>query len=434
MRKRIHIRKEDYLKVIDALRQPEGIIFLLGERQGSRWVVFEVLIPPEEALERSLYHVRVDSDWLAPRLLEARNKGLDLVGVFHSHLKLEEPSPGDLSRHKEVIVSYPNCLMGIYDTSSYKLRLYELPGLEEVGMKVWDLARFDRQLGVLGVRGQMLLSSSSVAVVGVGGASLLAMMLAASGVGRLILVDPDYWEHHNRNRVIIPWSHIGLNKSESVKSLIEDYYPDVEVEAYKGKVQELPNEVFEDVDVLVCGADSLLARIHVNRLSLRLRKPAVFLSAGAEVREGEVVMRGLVQMVQPYVTACYECLPMNIDELKREMMGEEDKRRLAEYLRQTGRENELAKLEGRVVPSFAFLNMVVAGLAHYEIMKLLTKIERPVRGLLVYDPAATTLRAYELSRNPHCPACSEESEGSEDYGLETLSKEDLLNFEGGEGG
>ena len=430
MRRRIYIRREDYIEILDTLREPERIALLLGERRGGRWVVVEVLIPPGEAVERSLAHVRVDGEWLAPKLLEARMKGLDLVAVFHSHLASEEPSQGDLETHEKVVASYPDCLMGIYSLSRGRLRVYSLPGMEYVKIRIVDLARFDRQLRVLGVRGQMLLSSSTVALVGVGGASILAEMLAASGVGRLIIVDPDRWEYHNRNRVLVPRSHVGWSKVESLKSIIEDYYPDVEVEAHEARVQDLPDSVFEDADVVVCGADSLLARIHVNRLALRLRKPAVFISAGVEVGEGRVVMTGQVQVVQPYATACYECLPVDVDELRREMMGEEDRRRLAEYLRSTGRLDELEKLEGRVVPSFAFLNMVVAGLALHEVVKLLTGIGEPARGLLVYDPLANALTVYELDRNPHCPACSDAEEVGvvESYELETVGKEEVLGF------
>ncbi|MEM4698798.1 MAG: ThiF family adenylyltransferase, partial [Acidilobaceae archaeon] len=55
-----------------------------------------------------------------------------------------------------------------------------------------DLVRYSRQLPLLGAWGQVKLLESKVAVVGLGGlGSIIAMYLAALGVGKLIIVDYD---------------------------------------------------------------------------------------------------------------------------------------------------------------------------------------------------------------------------------------------------
>jgi molybdopterin/thiamine biosynthesis adenylyltransferase len=62
---------------------------------------------------------------------------------------------------------------------------------------------YDRQTRIFGDRGQAILASSKVAVVGLGGiGSLIAEYLARLGVGELILIDPDRLDPTNIPRVV----------------------------------------------------------------------------------------------------------------------------------------------------------------------------------------------------------------------------------------
>jgi molybdopterin-synthase adenylyltransferase len=61
--------------------------------------------------------------------------------------------------------------------------------------------RYERNIGTLGIEGQLKLLGSCVGVCGLGGlGGYIAALLARFGVGRLILVDGDEFEENNLNR------------------------------------------------------------------------------------------------------------------------------------------------------------------------------------------------------------------------------------------
>ncbi len=71
-----------------------------------------------------------------------------------------------------------------------------------------------------------LLKQSKVAIAGLGGlGSQIAMMLARTGVGHLFLVDFDIVEPSNLNRQCYAISHLGMYKTQALKSQIEQVNP-----------------------------------------------------------------------------------------------------------------------------------------------------------------------------------------------------------------
>lgn len=64
--------------------------------------------------------------------------------------------------------------------------------------------------------------SQTVTVVGCGGIGYwVAKILAMSGIGKIILYDPDIIEEHNLNRLDIPYRYIGKNKADVTKVAIQ---------------------------------------------------------------------------------------------------------------------------------------------------------------------------------------------------------------------
>ena len=82
-----------------------------------------------------------------------------------------------------------------------------------------DLLRYSRQIMLpeLDVAGQQRLANAEVLVVGLGSlGSPLALYLASSGVGELVLVDDDHVDESNLQRQIAHTeASIGTNKAES---------------------------------------------------------------------------------------------------------------------------------------------------------------------------------------------------------------------------
>lgn len=81
------------------------------------------------------------------------------------------------------------------------------------------------------------LKEAKVCILGLGGlGSNVAVLLARSGIGYLKLVDFDTVEASNLNRQQYRISHIGIKKTEAMKSIIKEINPFVETEVLDIKV------------------------------------------------------------------------------------------------------------------------------------------------------------------------------------------------------
>ena len=81
------------------------------------------------------------------------------------------------------------------------------------------------------------LKKAKVCILGLGGlGSNVAVLLARSGIGYLKLVDFDIVEASNLNRQQYRISHIGIKKTEAMKSIIREINPFVEVDILDIKV------------------------------------------------------------------------------------------------------------------------------------------------------------------------------------------------------
>ena len=79
----------------------------------------------------------------------------------------------------------------------------------------------------------------SVAIAGLGGlGSNIAIALARTGVGRLLLVDFDTVEPSNLNRQAYGISHLGMKKIDAMKDVISDINPFISVETICKRVTE----------------------------------------------------------------------------------------------------------------------------------------------------------------------------------------------------
>lgn len=99
------------------------------------------------------------------------------------------------------------------------------------------------------------LSKAYVGIAGLGGlGSNIAMMLARSGIGRLLLIDFDVVEPSNLNRQHYMVSHLGMPKSEAIKDLILQANPYIKLDTRNLQITgENAPELFKDCD-LVCEA------------------------------------------------------------------------------------------------------------------------------------------------------------------------------------
>ncbi|MDH3514180.1 MAG: HesA/MoeB/ThiF family protein, partial [Gammaproteobacteria bacterium] len=99
-----------------------------------------------------------------------------------------------------------------------------------------QLLRYSRHilLPQVGVDGQQKLLDAHVLVIGLGGlGSPVAMYLAASGVGHLVIVDHDRVELSNLQRQIVHTTDsIGMDKVASAKAALRQLNPDIRITTF----------------------------------------------------------------------------------------------------------------------------------------------------------------------------------------------------------
>lgn len=97
------------------------------------------------------------------------------------------------------------------------------------------------------------LKKTRVCILGLGGlGSNVAVLLARSGIGSLKLVDFDTVEASNLNRQQYRISHIGMKKTEAMKSIIKEINPFVKVDILDIKVdRENIYSIVGDIEIVV---------------------------------------------------------------------------------------------------------------------------------------------------------------------------------------
>ena len=97
------------------------------------------------------------------------------------------------------------------------------------------------------------LKKAEVCILGLGGlGSNVAILLARGGIGHLKLIDFDVVEASNLNRQQYRISHIGMKKTEAIKTIIKEINPFVEVETLDIKVdRQNIYSVVRDIEIVV---------------------------------------------------------------------------------------------------------------------------------------------------------------------------------------
>ena len=97
------------------------------------------------------------------------------------------------------------------------------------------------------------LKKAEVCILGLGGlGSNVAILLARAGIGYLKLIDFDVVEASNLNRQQYRISHIGMKKTEAIKTIIKEINPFVEIETLDIKVdRENIYSIVGDIEIVV---------------------------------------------------------------------------------------------------------------------------------------------------------------------------------------
>ncbi len=167
--------------------------------------------------------------------------------------------------------------------------------------------RYSRQLMLedVGESGQEKLSQASILIVGLGGlGSPAAMYLAAAGVGRLLLADPDRLDLTNLQRqVLYQTADIGGGKAALAATALAALNPEIRLEAIDSAMdRETLDQHLPGVDLVLDCTDNGQSRQDINRACFAHRLP--LLSAAALGWEGQLAGFDFRAGAGP----CYSCL------------------------------------------------------------------------------------------------------------------------------
>lgn len=244
------------------------------------------------------------------------------------------------------------------------------------------LLRYSRHLllNEIGIEGQKRLQAATALIIGAGGlGSPVALYLAASGVGRLLIADDDTVDLTNLQRQIVhAQASLGANKAESAAQRLRAMNPEVEVESIPLR---LAGEALVDAvgraDVVLDCTDNFQTRYAINRACVTAGRALV---SGAAVRfDGQV---SVFATPGDGDAPCYACLfPES---------GEDEAMRCAEF--------------GVFAPLVGIIGSVQAA----EALKVLMGIGTALSNRLVlFNALDAEWREVRIRRDPRCPICAQ---------------------------
>lgn len=246
-------------------------------------------------------------------------------------------------------------------------------------MRDEELLRYSRHILLPGldVDGQEKLLAATVLIVGLGGlGSPVALYLAASGVGHMVLVDDDRVELSNLQRQIAHRTQdIGVSKVESARAACLALNPGVQISTRDERLEGAAlAAAVAAADLVVDCSDNFTTRFALNEACVVARKPLV---SGAAIRsEGQLSVFDSRQQHSP----CYRCL----------------------YSPDSGAEPLNCSQTGVLAPVVG----VIGCLQALEAVKLLSGFGESLTGrLLLLDGATMDIRTLKLSKDSACPVC-----------------------------
>ncbi len=169
-----------------------------------------------------------------------------------------------------------------------------------------QLQRYARHvmLDGIGIEGQTRWMASHALVVGAGGLGASALLqLAAAGVGRITVIDPDTVDLTNLQRQVVhTTARVGQAKVESARVALQALNPNVDVVALQARADAstLPPLV-AGADVVLDCSDNFATRQAVNAACVAAGKPLVWAAGVTWHAQGSVWWPG-------HSGPCYACL------------------------------------------------------------------------------------------------------------------------------
>jgi len=224
----------------------------------------------------------------------------------------------------------------------------------------------------MGETGQGRLKDTTVFISRVGGlGSVIALELAAAGIGRLILAHGGNLKPSDLNRQLLQThDHLGRPRIESIVRRLRELNPRCEIIGLGVNVNEdNVMQLVGEADILVDAAPLFEERLAINRAAFALARPLV-----------ECAMYELTAQITTFLpghTGCLQCIVP-----------------------------EVPPNWKRQFPVFGAVSGTVGCLGAMEVIKLATGLGEPLAGeMLTMNLASMRFQKMALARRPDCPVC-----------------------------
>ncbi len=258
------------------------------------------------------------------------------------------------------------------------------------GLGTGEIQRYQRHIMLreIGGPGQKRLKEARVLVIGAGGLGAPALLyLAASGVGRIAVVDDDVVENSNLQRQVIHrHADIGAPKVHSARRAMLALNPDIEITPHDTRLDEAcARALFPGCDLVLDGSDNFPTRYMANRIAAELGVPLIAAAIGQ--------WEGQISLYDPARgTPCFQCV-----------FPEPPAPDLAPSCAEAG--------------VFAPLPGVIGTMMAAEAVKHIAQAGETLAGrMLIHDALHAQTRLIGLKRRADCPVCGEASCQARDSG------------------
>ncbi|MFO1438976.1 MAG: HesA/MoeB/ThiF family protein [Verrucomicrobiaceae bacterium] len=237
-----------------------------------------------------------------------------------------------------------------------------------------ERAIYEWQMWVPGVgeEGQLKLKNASVLVSRVGGlGGLVALELAAAGVGKLVMAHGGVLQPSDLNRQLLQThDHIGKPRIESIVRRLKDLNPRCDIIGVPENASETnADALVAQADIVVDAAPMFQERLALNAAAFRAGKPLV-----------ECAMHTLEASVTTFVPGKTGCLACYIP--------------------------EVPPTWKRQFPVFGAVSGTAACIGAMEVIKLITGIGSTLQGeLLSMNLSTMQFRKVRLPKRTDCPVC-----------------------------
>ena len=234
--------------------------------------------------------------------------------------------------------------------------------------------RFEKQIILknIGLAGQKKIQSGNVLIIGIGGLGCpLTTYLAASGIGKIGIVDFDKIEISNLNRqVLFNENDVGKFKISQAKKVITKLNKDLKLVLFKSKVTKKNiKKICDKFDIICDGTDNYNTRYLINDYCRKEKK--ILITSAISKFDGQI-MKFNFKKKGP----CYRCFMPNPPD-----------------------EKNNCQTEGIFSPVAGIMGSLQAN----EVLKTILNTKDDLTNkLLIFNSLKTEFRKSTISINPKC--------------------------------